>query len=394
MKDFRWPNWPLMTLGVLVVLPCSGRPQWLRNNTEVVRWETDYNTARQKAAEKGLPLFVVIGTDQCFYCRKLEQGPLREARIVAHLQQDFIPLKIHAPREVELTHALRVQVYPTIVLAGPDGKIHAFLEGYLDSQRLAEHCKRTLLAIHTPGGAGRDFELASQAIASGDYPRAITLLRQVSREAKDQPVAQKARQLLEQIEGQATQQQQQAQTLLAQGQTGQALELLSEVVRRYAGTAAAEKAAEQMQRLTAQTEVHHQLRQRSAQELLAAAREDFRRQQYYDCLLKCEQLLHTFPGQKEAQEADRLATEIKHHPQYLSQVCEQLQQRTVHLYLTLAEAWLAQGRTTEAIACYERVVRLAPDTPQAQTAAVILRRLKTQEVGTPTGAMPTGMIRP
>jgi tetratricopeptide (TPR) repeat protein len=384
-----------MTLGVLLTLPCSAWSQWFRNSQEVVvRWETDYNTARQKAAEKGLPLFVVIGTDQCFYCRKLEQGPLREPQIVAHLQQHFIPLKIHAQREVELARALRVQVYPTIVLAGPDGKIHAFIEGYQDSQRLEEHCKRTLLAIHTPLGPARDFEQASQAISNGDYPRAIALLRQVSREAKDQPVAQKARLLLEQIEGQATQQQQQAQTLLAQGQTRPALELLSEVVRRYAGTTAADKAAEQMQRLTAQADIHQQLQQRSAQELLTAAREDFRRQQYYDCLLKCEQLRSGFPGQKEAQEADRLAEEIKKHPQYLSRACEQLQQRTVQLSLALAEAWLAQGHTTEAIACYERVVRLAPESPQAQVAVTALNRLKTQGTGTPTSGTPTGMVKP
>ncbi|MEJ5275366.1 MAG: thioredoxin family protein [Thermogemmata sp.] len=394
MRILHRPLWLSVTLGLLIALPSSAWPQWFRNTTEVVRWETDYNAARQKAAEKGLPLFVIIGTEHCFYCRKLEHGPLREASIVAYLQRHFVPLKIDAQREAELARALRVQVYPTIVLAGPDGKIHAFIEGYQDSQRLEEHCKRTLLAVHTPQGSARDFEQASQAISSGDYPRAIALLRQISREARDQPVAQKARQLLEQIEKQAAQKQQQAQAFLAQGQTREALEVLSEVVRRYAGTSAADSAAEQMQRLTARTEVQQQLHQRSAQELLAAAREDFRRQQYYDCLLKCEQLQSGFPGQPEAQEARRLAAEIKKHPQYLSRACEQLQQRTVQLSLDLAEAWLAQGQTAEAIACYERVVRLAPGSPQAQAASTALNRLKTQGTGTPAGGTPTGMVRP
>src|SRR5262249_48613332 len=36
-----------------------------------VNWRTDYNAARKEATEKGLPLFVVVGTDNCFYCRKL-----------------------------------------------------------------------------------------------------------------------------------------------------------------------------------------------------------------------------------------------------------------------------------------------------------------------------------
>lgn len=394
MKVFHRHVWLIVSLGLLIVYPSPAWPQWLRNTTEVIRWETDYNAARQKAAEKRLPLFVVIGTEHCFYCRKLEHGPLREPSIVANLQRHFVPLKIDAQREAELVRALRVQVYPTIVLAGPDGKIHAFIEGYQDSQRLEEHCKRTLLAVHTPQGPARDFEQASQAISSGDYPRAIALLRQVSREAGDQPVAQRARQLLEQIEKQAAQKQQQAQVLLTQGQNREALELLSEVVRRYAGTTAAEIASEQMQRLTARTEVQQQLQRRSAQELLAAAREDFRQQQYYDCLLKCEQLQSSFAGQLEAQEAARLAAEIKNHPQYLSRACEQLQHRTVQLSLTLAEAWMAQGQTAEAIACYERVLRLAPGSPQAQAAATVLSRLKSQGTGTPVGGTPAGMVKP
>ena len=49
-----------------------------------VTWRSDYNSARKEAGEKGLPIFLVIGTDNCFYCRKLEAGPFRDPAIVAN----------------------------------------------------------------------------------------------------------------------------------------------------------------------------------------------------------------------------------------------------------------------------------------------------------------------
>jgi tetratricopeptide (TPR) repeat protein len=378
----RWLLKLVWTLGALLMAQPSGA-QWLRS-AEVLLWETDYNTARKRAAEKGLALFVVIGTQPCYYCRKLEHGPLREAALVSLLQRHFVPLKIDAQREPELARALRVQAYPTIVLAGPDGKIHAFIEGYVDSNRLEEHCKRALLAIATADGSARDFEQAAQAINNGDYARAVSLLRPIVREAGEQPVGHKARQLLEQIERQAASTQQRATQLLAQGETLEALDVLGTVLQRYAGTAAAEQAAEQLRRLTAQTQVQQQLRQRTARDLLASAREDFRQQRYYDCLLKCEQLRHCYASEPESVEAGQLATAIQKNPQYLARACEQLQQQTLDLSLRLAEAWQAQGRLNEAAVCYERVLRWAPDSPQGRTAAAALSQLHARGTGTPT----------
>lgn len=394
---------PFSIFAIGAIAESRGHCQWLRPAVDPIGWETDYNTARKRAAAKGLPLFVVIGTEQCYYCRKLESGPLRDPQLTAHLQRHFVLLKIDAHREPELARALRVQAYPTIVLAGPDGKIHAFLEGYLDANRLEEHCKRTLLAISTADGPARDFEHASQALASNDYPRAISLLRQVAREAGEQPIGQKARKLLEEIERQAATQQQRAADLIAQGRAPEAVDVLGGVIRQYAGTQAAAQASEQLQRLTTTAEVQQQLRQRSARELLVAAREDFRQQRYYDCLLKCEQLQSYYAGESETEEAARLAAEIQKNPQYLARACEQLQQRTAELSLRLAEAWQAQGRLVEAVACYERVLRVAPESAQAQAAAAALGRLKAQGAGTPASQLgggappvgtPTGMIKP
>ena len=37
-----------------------------------VKWRHDYNAARREAEQKNLPLVVDIGTENCYWCNKLE----------------------------------------------------------------------------------------------------------------------------------------------------------------------------------------------------------------------------------------------------------------------------------------------------------------------------------
>ena len=163
---------PLVTASALwVAQPAFAqppRPSPTPAPAAAVTWRTDYNTARKEAQEKGLPLLVVISTDDCFYCRKLEAGPLKDAGITNLLANGFVPLKLDAGRAPEIAKALKVQMYPTMVLAAPDGKIHAFIEGYVDSERLGEQLKRTATAVATADWAARDFNEASKALAASE----------------------------------------------------------------------------------------------------------------------------------------------------------------------------------------------------------------------------------
>src|ERR1700684_3166548 len=131
---------PLVTAAVLN-LPRTAQA------ADPVVWSIDYQSARKEAVDKGLPLLIVVGTDNCYYCKKLEAGPCREPAVATQLAKNFIPLKLDATRDPQLARALKVQLYPTIVLAGPDGKIHAFVEGYIEADKLLDHMKRTLASV-------------------------------------------------------------------------------------------------------------------------------------------------------------------------------------------------------------------------------------------------------
>ena len=96
---------PLITSAVLLIAAPAIA-------AEPVVWRADYNSARREAIEKGLPLFLVIGTDSCFYCRKLEAGPFRDPAIATQLMRNFIPIKVDANKEPNLCGPSRCRFIP------------------------------------------------------------------------------------------------------------------------------------------------------------------------------------------------------------------------------------------------------------------------------------------
>ena len=113
-----------------------------RGADKAIEWRADYDAARKEAAEKGRPLFLEFQTEDCFHCRRLEAGPFRDQAVVGIVNERFIPLRVDPNKSPRLTEALRIQAYPTMIIAAADGKILAFLEGYQDARPLHDHLQR------------------------------------------------------------------------------------------------------------------------------------------------------------------------------------------------------------------------------------------------------------
>jgi thioredoxin-like negative regulator of GroEL len=107
-----------------------------------IHWRADYNAARKEAQEKGLPLLVEVGTEECFYCKKQDATTFRDPEVVALVNARFVPVRVDANRDPVFAQALRVQIYPTTVLGAPDGKVLSFLQGYTPADQLQEALKR------------------------------------------------------------------------------------------------------------------------------------------------------------------------------------------------------------------------------------------------------------
>jgi tetratricopeptide (TPR) repeat protein len=269
-----------------------------------------------------------------------------------------------------------VQSYPTLLYASHDGSILGYREGFLEAPALKEQLGKVLAAVGTPDWMKRDFEGAGQAIASADYAKAISLLKNVVEDGKSRPVQVRARKTLEELEKQAAERAAKARELADKGQTTEAIAELDQLTKVYPGTLAARRGTQLRAQLVSKAGAANDERKRLAAELLRQAREDYRNRHYLCALDRCEDISNRFADLPEATAADQLAAEIKDNPEWTKKASEQLGERLCLLYLSLADTWLKKGQPQQAIYYLERVTKLFPGTRHAELAQVRLARLR------------------
>jgi thioredoxin-related protein len=347
-----------------------------------IQWRTDYNAARKEALEKGKPLFLDFGTEECYHCRRLDQLTLRDARVIQMLNENFIPLKINANREPALTQALKIQAYPTLIFAGTEGKILGVVEGFQDAPKLLEHLTRAA-STSAPDWMARDYQESVKAINTAEYARAVTLLRSIIEDGKDRPIQEKSKQLLYDLEQQALTRLTRVKTLHDRGQSLEAIDLLTDLLKRYPGTVAANDGSKWLTILAERPEVRALQTNRRAEELLVLAKEDFKSNRFLACLDNCEVILSTYKDSPSAKEASQLMSEVKDNPERMTKVCTAMNDRMAQMYLTLAETLEKKGKAEEAIACLEKLIKIAPGGTQAEAAQVRIAKIQSNNPNQP-----------
>lgn len=361
----------------LLVLLASARA----GSADEVKWRNDYGRALKEATERGVPLFLDIGTENCYWCKQLDARTFTDPEIIQLLNSRCIPLKVDGNKQTFLVQALRVQSYPTLVFAGSDGSILGVKEGFVEAGALKEQLVKVLASVGVPDWMQRDFDAAGKALAASDYARAISLLRNVVEDGKTRPLQQRARAILAELDAQATKQSDKARQLASAGKTSAAIAELEQVAKLYAGSAVAQKASQTITELSARAVKATEDAKRQAAELLRLAREDYRERRFLVCLDRCEELSARFPELPEGIAAGKLASEIKDNPDWTKQAADELTDRLCVLYGALADSWLKKGQPQQAVFYLERIVKLFPGTRHADLAQVKLARLRGMPMG-------------
>jgi tetratricopeptide (TPR) repeat protein len=344
-------------------------------HAEPVRWRDDYEAAMKEATAKGLPLLVNVGSTDCFWCKQLDGRTFIDEEIRKILNTRFIPLKLDGNKHPKLTKDLRIEKYPTLIIAGPQGNVLDYREGFIEIPALKEKLIKALADAGTPDWMQRDFEAAALAIDRRQYGRAVTLLKGVVEDGKSRAVQVKARQSLEAIEKQAGEQAARAKELADKGRDDDAIAVLETLDKTFPGTLASRRGSQIRLELTSRGKTAGD-RKLKAQEMLALAREDYKAQRFLCCLDRCEQLALDFGDLPEGQAGDKLSAEIKDNTEWAAKAADQLTDRLCVLYLAQADAWLKKGQPQQAIAHLDRLVKLYPGSRHAALARGKLSRLR------------------
>lgn len=299
---------------------------------EPLAWRTDYSSGRKDAVEAKKPVCLVISSDNCVYCKKLEATTFADAQVNAALKNGYVPIKIDASREPELVKALRVNLYPTTVLAGHDGTIHAIINGYVAADQMHEHLKKTVHVIAENDRMEVDVLTAKAAFEAGDLVKSSALLRPIA-DAKDRPSQAAAKELLVKVE-----------------------------------RAISAKAVVQAVRPQALLDVAKTLHDHS---------------RFAEALDVCAEVVRSHPGTAESKAASLMMDDIRSSPAKLATASRQADEKAAALQLALSESLLKQGDTVAAKSALEGVLRLTSAGPTADAAQIHLTKLRQPTVAIP-----------
>jgi thioredoxin-related protein len=96
-----------------------------------IAWVDTYTKAAQLAKAENKIIYMLMTTDQCRWCRKLESTTLQDERVIQRINATFVP--IHMTRDVDdYPEHLKARGVPTSFFLTPEGRIVHKMPGYWD----------------------------------------------------------------------------------------------------------------------------------------------------------------------------------------------------------------------------------------------------------------------
>ena len=144
MKSWRYL--PTLVLAVAALLGCdAAAPRSAQVDGPTKRatsaaveppFDDNVAAARLRAEAEQKPLLMFFAADWCSFCRQMGDDVFTKPEFRA-LAERFVCVRVEAAKHPELCTQYRVAVYPTLVLAAPDGTPLERVAGLTDAMTVA-----------------------------------------------------------------------------------------------------------------------------------------------------------------------------------------------------------------------------------------------------------------
>jgi len=111
------------------------RQRWLEtesnkaNEEKLIPWMENFDLALEEAIKEKKPLLVDFYTTWCVPCRLLEEKTYPDSLVQLDLAS-FIPVKLNAEMEVQLSEKYDIKAFPTLLVISPEGSVLHEIKGY------------------------------------------------------------------------------------------------------------------------------------------------------------------------------------------------------------------------------------------------------------------------
>lgn len=100
-------------------------------------WESDYTYAIEQAKKQKKMVMVMVYTDWCGYCRKMDKETFADAEVAKKIKTDFIAVKINPEKsksKKKISDELGARGFPHIAFVDAGGNKVDSISGYLPAK--------------------------------------------------------------------------------------------------------------------------------------------------------------------------------------------------------------------------------------------------------------------
>jgi len=94
-----------------------------------IAWQDTFAHAQAKAKKESKPMMVIITTEQCRWCRKLEETTLSDEDVISKINTRFVPVHVTRDKSV-YPKTLSAKMVPMSYFLDENGKVLYSMPGY------------------------------------------------------------------------------------------------------------------------------------------------------------------------------------------------------------------------------------------------------------------------
>jgi thioredoxin-related protein len=121
----------LWTLLLVIALLVPTQVPASSDSRSEIKWST-YSDARH-AGNDSRKFFIYFYSDQCGYCKMMEQKTFKDKAVVAYLNNNYLPVRVNAGQEPRLASQFDIQGVPDLRFLTSEGEGIARWPGFIES---------------------------------------------------------------------------------------------------------------------------------------------------------------------------------------------------------------------------------------------------------------------
>lgn len=104
-----------------------------------LKWHNDLKKAAAESQKTGKPILITFTASWCHYCHKLLDETFTDQKVIARVNQYFVPVVLDADENEKAVELLGIEAFPSTVVISPELNVLGRITGFHKAPQMAQH---------------------------------------------------------------------------------------------------------------------------------------------------------------------------------------------------------------------------------------------------------------